>query len=247
MGFERVQSGKAKRMLVGSTSDSGPYIWGGFEALRILPHQYNDNPEEASRPFSEDACGFVPSSGAGAMVLEDYDSALERGANIYAEVLGGHVNSGGQRQGGTMTAPNSLAVQKCISEAVKNAGISSKDVDTINAHLTATKMDSTEIKNWTKALHRKGTDFPYINSMKGLIGHGLAACGSLELVTSILQLKHGFVFGNRNATPIQPEILELVDASKIPLTTLQYQPKVLAKASFGFGDVNACVILSQIT
>ncbi len=106
LGFERIQSGKAKRMLVGSTSDSGPYIWGGFEALRILPHRYNDRPEEASRPFSAEASGFVPSSGSGAMVLEDYESAMKRGANIYAKVLGGHVNSGGQRQGGTMTAPN---------------------------------------------------------------------------------------------------------------------------------------------
>jgi 3-oxoacyl-(acyl-carrier-protein) synthase len=245
MGFERIQSGKAKRMLVGSTSDSGPYIWGGFEALRILPHQYNDKPEEASRPFSEQASGFVPSSGAGAMVLEEYESAKKRGANIYAEVLGGHVNSGGQRQGGTMTAPNSLAVQKCISEAVRNAGISSEDVDAINAHLTATKMDSTEIKNWAKALNRKGSDFPYINSLKGLIGHGLAACGSLELVASILQLKHGFVFGNLNASPVHSDILETVDASKIPMATIKYQPNILAKASFGFGDVNACVVLKR--
>lgn len=245
MGFDRIQSGKAKRMLVGSTSDSGPYIWGGFEALRILPHQYNDRPEESSRPFSGEASGFVPSSGSGAMVLEEYETAIKRGANIYAEVLGGQVNSGGQRGGGTMTAPNSTAVIKCISEAIANAKVSSDDVDAINAHLTATKMDSTEITNWTKALNRRGTDFPYINSLKGLIGHGLAACGSLELVASILQLKDGFVFGNKNATPIQSQILDSIDETKIPLETIRFQPNILAKASFGFGDVNACVVLKR--
>ena len=79
-----------------------------------------------------------------------------------------------------------------------------------------------------------------------MIGHGLAASGSMELVASILQLKHGFVFGNRNATPIQSEILELVDDTKIPLKTITYQAEILAKASFGFGDVNACAILSRL-
>lgn len=245
MGYERIKTGQAKRMLVGSTSDSGPYIWGGFEALRILPHQYNDKPEQASRPFSEYASGFVPSSGAGALVLEDYEMARARKAPIYAEVISGHINSGGQRQGGSMTAPNSKAVIKCIEAAVNSANIVSTEIDTINAHLTATKMDATEIENWTIALNRTGSDFPYINSLKGMIGHGLAACGSLELVASVLQFSKGFVFGNRNAKPIHPDILNLINKEKIPLETIDYQPKILAKASFGFGDVNACVILKR--
>lgn len=245
MGYHRIKTGRAKRMLVGSTSDSGPYIWGGFEALRILPHLYNDKPEEASRPFSKDASGFVPSSGAGALVIEDYETALERQAPIYAEIIGGHVNSGGQRQGGSMTAPNSKAVIKCIQSAIEDAEITSKDIDAINAHLTATKMDSTEIENWTLALERKGRDFPYINSLKGMIGHGLAACGSLELVASVLQISKGFMFGNLNAEPIHPKISNLIEKDKIPLKSIDYQPEVLAKASFGFGDVNACVVLKK--
>jgi 3-oxoacyl-(acyl-carrier-protein) synthase len=245
LGFEHIQSGKAKTMLVGSCSDSGPYIWGGFDALRILPYQYNDNPEEASRPFAEDAAGFVPSSGAGAIVIEDYEHAKKRDAKIYAEILGGEINSGGQRQGGSMTAPNSEAVVRCISNAVKNSGVNAKDIDAINAHLTATKMDATEIENWTKALKRKGKAFPYINSLKGMIGHGLAACGSIELVASVLQLSEGFVFQNKNASPPHPNIRSLIAEDKIPIETIDYQPKILAKASFGFGDVNACVVLKK--
>ena len=87
-----------------------------------------------------------------ALVLESLESALERKANIYAEVLGGNINSGGQRSGGTLTAPNSQAVQKCIMDAMKDANTTSKEIDAINGHLTATIKDPLEIENWTKAL-----------------------------------------------------------------------------------------------
>jgi len=119
MGFERIQNGKAKRMLVGSCSDHGPYVWGGFDAMRVMTYKHNNNPENGSRPISASASGFVPGSGAGALVLETLESALKRNATIYAEVLGGEVNSGGQRQGGTLTAPNAEAVQRCITKAIK--------------------------------------------------------------------------------------------------------------------------------
>ncbi len=242
MAYDRIASGKAKRILTGSCSDSGPYIWGGFDAMRILPRQYNDNPTAASRPMSATAAGFVPGSGAGALVLESLESAMARGARIYAEVLGGAVNSGGQRGEGSMTAPNSEAVQRCIIEAIHNCNIQKKDIDCINGHLTATTKDPIEILNWSKALGVSGIDFPYINSFKGLIGHCLAAAGSIECVAALLQFKEGKFFGNANCTDIHPEITKIVDASKIPRKTMQYRSKILAKASFGFGDVNACVI-----
>ncbi|PRX54817.1 beta-ketoacyl-[acyl-carrier-protein] synthase family protein [Flagellimonas meridianipacifica] len=245
MGYEHIKSGKAKRMLVGSCSDSGPYIWGGFDAMRILPRNYNDNPESASRPMSASATGFVPGSGAGALVLESLESALERNASIYAEVLGGEVNSGGQRGGGSMTAPNSIAVQHCISKAIQNADVSANDIDVINGHLTATTKDPVEITNWTKALKRDGKNFPYINSFKGMFGHCLAAAGSIECVGTILQLKHQQVFGNVNCDDIHPEIAKVIDESRIPRKTFQHKSKIIAKASFGFGDVNACVIFRQ--
>ena len=245
MAYERIKSGQAERMLSGSCSDSGPYIWGGFDALRILPRNFNEDPGAASRPMSASASGFVPGSGAGAMILESLDSARRRKATIYAEVLGGAVNSGGQRGGGSMTAPNSESVVRCIRQALKNAGVEASAVDTINGHLTATSRDAVEIENWSKALGVSGADFPYVNSFKGIIGHCLAAAGSIECVASILQIRKGQVFGNRNCEDLHPEIRALVDPRKIPLKTILYQPKVLAKASFGFGDVNACVIFGQ--
>jgi len=246
MAYDRIQSGQAKRILAGSTGDSGPYIWAGFDALRVCSSKYNDNPEAGSRPMSATASGFVPGSGAGALVIEDLESALERGAAIYAEILGGNVNSGGQRGNGSMTAPNSTAVQRCITDAILNAGITSKEIDAINGHLTATTKDSLEIENWTKALDRKGNDFPYINSLKSMTGHCLSAAGSIESVAAVLQLHEGFIFGNKNAEDLHPEIAALIDPSKIPLKTIDFKPAVIAKASFGFGDVNACIILKKI-
>lgn len=245
MAAERIRLGKAKRVLAGSCSDSGPYIWGGFDAMRILPYSYNDNPESGSRPMSSSAAGFVPGSGAGALVLEDLESALERGAKIYAEVLGGHVNSGGQREGGSMTAPNSEGVKRCIKNALFEAGVKAEELTAINGHLTATAMDVTEVKNWSEALEVKGSDFPYINSLKSLTGHCLSAAGSVECVASVLQISEGFVFGNINSEDLHPDIQTIASREKIPEKTLFKEVELVAKASFGFGDVNAVAIFSK--
>ncbi|MEM6515184.1 MAG: beta-ketoacyl-[acyl-carrier-protein] synthase family protein [Bacteroidota bacterium] len=245
MGYERIKNGHAKRMLVGSCSDDGPYIWGGFDAMRVMTFKHNEAPEKGSRPMSATASGFVPGSGAGAFVLESLQSARERGAKIYAEVLGGNVNSGGQRNGGTMTAPNALAVQRCISEALKNANISSKDIDAINGHLTATSKDALEIENWTSALDLRDSDFPYINSFKGMVGHCLAAAGSIECVATVLQFEEQMVFPNINCEDVHPEILKLIPENKIAKKTIATELNIIAKASFGFGDVNACVIFKK--
>lgn len=195
--------------------------------------------------MSATAGGFVPGSGAGALLLEDLESALSRGVKIYAELLGGQVNSGGQRGMGSMTAPNSDAVQRCIIDALKNAGISAMDIDAINGHLTATAKDALEIENWTKALERNGKNFPYINSLKGLIGHCLSAAGSIESVATVLQLYEGFLFGNSNCNDLHPDIAALIDPLKVPLKTTYLRPNIVAKASFGFGDVNACLIFKK--
>jgi 3-oxoacyl-(acyl-carrier-protein) synthase len=245
MGYERIKSGQAKRMLVGSCSDDGPYIWGGFDAMRVMTYKYNNTPKLGSRPLSATASGFVPGSGAGALVLESLESALERGATIYAEVLGGNINSGGQRNGGTMTAPNVEAVQRCIKEAISNSGIKATDIDVINGHLTATIKDPVEIKNWSEALGRKGLNFPYINSLKSMVGHCLSASGAIESVAAILELREGFIFPSINTADVHEDVKAIIDTSKIPQKTIYKDVNIIAKASFGFGDVNGCVIFKK--
>lgn len=245
LGAERIKNGKATRMLVGSCSDHGPYLWSGFDAMRVLTYKHNDSPEIGSRPMSANASGFVPGSGAGALVLEELDSALQRGARIYAEVLGGHVNSGGQRQGGTMTAPNSEAVQRCIRQALRDSEIEAAEIDVINGHLTATAKDPTEIRNWKEALGRTRSNFPYINSLKSMTGHGLAASGSLECVSSVLEIYHDFVFPSINCEDLHPEIEQEIDPIRVPQSIVETRVNLVAKASFGFGDVNACVLFKK--
>lgn len=247
MAYDRISQGKAEIMLTGSCSDSGPYVWGGFDAMRILPRGYNDNPTEASRPMSASASGFIPGSGAGALVLESLESAQQRGARIYGEVLGGEINSGGQLGEGSMTAPNSKAVQRCIKNAIVNSGITAGEIDVVNGHLTATGKDVLELKNWSEALGRRGKDFPYINSFKGSIGHCLAAAGSIECVAALLQFKEGVVFKNTNCNDLHPDIASMIDAQRIPINTNRHTPHIIAKASFGFGDVNACAIFKAFT
>lgn len=195
--------------------------------------------------MSATASGFVPGSGSGAFVLEDLETALARNARIYCEVLGGNVNSGGQRGLGTMTAPNPVAVQKCIVDALLNAEIKPNEIDTINGHLTATSKDGLEIQNWSEALNLKGTDFPEINSLKSMIGHCLSASGSIESVAAILQLQHNFIFPNINCEDLNPEITAIIDESKIPQQLIERELNIVAKASFGFGDVNGCVIFKK--
>jgi 3-oxoacyl-[acyl-carrier-protein] synthase-1 len=245
MAYERIAAGLATVMLAGATSDSGPYIWGGFDAMKVCTFRHNDNPEAGSRPMSASASGFVPGSGAGALVLESLQSAQARGAKIYAEVLGGHVNAGGQRGKGTMTAPNPVAVQRCIQMALKSAKVSAEQLDTINGHLTATSMDALEIQNWSIALGRSGKDFPYINSLKGMVGHCLSAAGSIECIAALLQMQEDLLFPNVNCEDLNPEILKIIDKERIPQQALRHKINILVKASFGFGDVNACVVFRK--
>lgn len=245
LGAERIQVGKAERMLVGSCNSSGPYIWAGFDSMRVLTRRFNEQPEAASRPLSAQARGFVPGSGAGALVLESLESAKARGARIYAEVIGGFINAGGHRQGGSMTAPNLQGIERCIQGALLDAEIEAGDIDAISGHLTATMGDPGEIRAWMNALGRSGKDFPKINALKSMIGHCLSAAGSIESVAVVQQLYHGFLHPSLNAEDLHPEIAEMIPADRIPLQMEQMNLNVMAKASFGFGDVNSVVIFKK--
>ncbi len=245
MGYEYIKHGMAKRMLVGSSEYVDQYVFGAFDSMRVLSRKYNDQPEKASRPMSLTAGGFVPGSGAGALILEDLDYALARNAKIYAEILGGRTNSGGQKGGGTMTAPGAAGVVRCIKEALTDANIDAGEIDLVSGHLTATIADKLEIQNWVEALGRKGQQFPMVNSLKSMVGHSLSAAGSIETVAAILQIEHGFVHPNVNIEDPNPEIIDMVSENNLPSKMVQRDIKTVAKANFGFGDVNACLILSK--
>jgi len=240
----RIRAGLAKRMLAGGSEGASPHIWAGFDSMRVIARKYNDQPERGSRPMSASANGFVPGSGGAVLVLEELETALQRNARIYAEVLGGAVNCGGQRNGGTMTAPNPEGVKRCVQNAIADAGITADAIDAINGHLTATYADQVELKNWSYALQRGPDNFPYINSTKSMIGHCLGAAGAIESVATILQLHEGFLHPSINCEDIHPVLADFSD--RIPREAIECPNlTIIAKACFGFGDVNSCLIFKK--
>lgn len=245
MAMRHLRSGAADIMLAGGCDAEGPHVWGGFDAMRVLNPKHNDRPEEASRPMAADASGFVPGSGGGALVLETLESALTRNATIYAEVLGGALNSGGQRQGGSMTAPNPNGVRQCITAAIADAEIDEGAIDLIAGHLTSTMGDVLEIKNWEAALNRRGKEFPVVNALKSMTGHCLSAAGAIESVAAIWQLHKQFVHPSLNTQSIHPDILATLAADRVPQESHDRSLNIVAKSSFGFGDVNSCLIFQK--
>jgi 3-oxoacyl-(acyl-carrier-protein) synthase len=243
MGYERIKAGLANRMLCGGCDGYNQYSWAGFDSMRVLCRDSNDDPPRASRPMSAEASGFVPGAGAGALVIEDLETAQKRGARIYAEILGSGLNSGGQRMGGSMTKPNVEGVRRCMRMALDSSGIAPKDIDLIAGHLTSTLGDVLEVENWHEVLQLEGTDFPYINSTKSMIGHCLGGAGAIELVVALLEMQHGFVHPSLNTEALHPNIEAIVGRAKIPLQTVNTEVNIVAKSSFGFGDVNSCLVL----
>jgi 3-oxoacyl-(acyl-carrier-protein) synthase len=236
----------AERMLCGGSEGASHYSWAGFDAMRVLSRRFNDQPERASRPMSASAGGFVPAAGAGILHLESLDSATQRGARIYAELVGTALNCGGHRGGGSMTAPNPLGVRRCIRAALADAGLEPHQIDAISGHLTATGADPNEVAAWADALDRTPDRLPPITSTKSMIGHALGAAGAIESVASIQMLLGSHVHPSINCEDVHPGI-EAYSGS-IP-HVLRPMPELttIVKASFGFGDVNACVVFRKWT
>jgi len=243
---QHIRNGYAKVMLAGACDSHGPYIWGGFDSLRVLARHSNNLPEKASAPLSSNAAGFVPGAGAGALILEDWEHAVARNATIYAEYLDGAINSGGQRQGGTMTAPNPEAVFTCMKTALLRSAVDPGDIDLISGHLTSTMGDANEVRQWFRLLNESNSPFPKIQALKSQFGHCLAAAGAIESVACIAQLFHQFYAPSINAFPLHKDIAELISESAVCTHNTDGSPKLIARSSFGFGDVNAVMFLRAV-
>jgi len=159
-------------------------------------------------------------------------------------VIGTAVNCGGHRGGGSMTAPNPESVQRCIRAALADAETPPEAVDAINGHLTATGADPGEVRSWAAALERTPETLPPITSTKSMIGHALGAAGAIESVASLLMLSGGFVHPSVNCEDLHPEIEPY--AGSVPHALREIPDlRVVIKAGFGFGDVNACVVFRK--
>ena len=238
-----IREGRIARVLAGSAESCSVYQWAPLDAMRVTMRKSNDRPQAASRPLSASAGGLVPSGGAGILMLETLESAKSRGARIHAELLGGHINSGGQRNGGSITASNPEGISRCVREGLEVAKTKASEIDYINGHLTGTGADAKEIRCLAAALGRSLQDMPWVNATKSLIGHGIGAAGSMETVAAVLQLSQGFLHPSINCEDFHPEIAEL--APRVPQSSISAPYRVALKTSFGFGDVNSCTVFRR--
>ena len=213
---------------------------GGFNAMHALSTR-NESPETASRPFDASRDGFVLGEGAGALILEEYEHAVARGAQIYCEVMGGGMTSDAHHM--TAPHPEGIGVVRVMENCLKDAGMTPDQVDAINTHGTSTPLgDVAELKAISKVF---GSHAPNINinSTKSMTGHLLGAAGAIEAIASILAMKHSLVPPTINHTEADPNI----DPS-LNLTLNKAQARevnVAMSNTFGFGGHNACVLFKK--
>ena len=214
---------------------------GGFNAMHALSTR-NESPETASRPFDASRDGFVLGEGAGALILEEYEHAVARGAQIYCEVVGGGMTSDAYHM--TAPHPEGIGVVRVMENCLKDAGMTPDQVDAINTHGTSTPLgDVAELKAISKVFGAHASKIN-INSTKSMTGHLLGAAGAIEAIASILAMKHSLVPPTINHTEADPNI----DPS-LNLTLNKAQPrevKVAMSNTFGFGGHNACVLFKKL-
>jgi len=211
----------------------------GFAACRALSTSFNDTPTSASRPYDRDRDGFVMGEGAGALVLEEYEHAKRRGARIYAELIG--YGMSGDAYHITAPSPDGEGAFRCMSAAIKRAGISPGDIDYINAHGTSTMADGIELAAVERVVGNAGAKIS-MSSTKSSIGHLLGAAGAVEAIFSILAIRD----------QIAPPTINLDNpAVETPIDLVPHQPrkreiKVALSNSFGFGGTNASLVMRAV-
>jgi 3-oxoacyl-[acyl-carrier-protein] synthase II len=214
---------------------------GGFNAMHALSTR-NDSPETASRPFDATRDGFVLGEGAGALILEEYDHAIKRGAKIYAELVGGGMSSDAYHM--TAPHPDGIGVERVMKNCLDDAGMKPEQIDTINTHGTATPLgDVAELKAIRNVFGDHTKDIN-INSTKSMTGHLLGAAGAIEAIASILAMNNNLVPPTINHTTVDENInpsfnLTLNNAQKREIN-------VCMSNTFGFGGHNACVLFKQL-
>jgi len=231
--YQHIKMGMAKIGIAGGVDQPHWSHAMQFDAMGALSTQHNEEPEKASRAYDKDRDGFVISGGAGIIILEEWEHAKARGANILGEVVG----FGASSDGDNMVAPSGEGAERAIKLALKDAG--DIKIDYINTHGTSTpRGDVTEL---TAIEHVFGDDVPYISSTKSLSGHALGAAGVHETIFSLIMLNEGFICASANAENIEEEIQHL------PIVRQRLDQKIntVLSNSFGFGGTNACLVVKS--
>ena len=232
-GMEQIQLGKQDIVIVGGGEAEHWGMTSLFDAMGALSTKYNDQPESASRAYDRDRDGFVIAGGAGTLILEEKNHALDRGANIYAQLTGYAATSDGE----DMVSPSGEGGERCMKIAWEMCG--NKKIDYINAHGTSTPAgDITEL-DAIKAIF--GDNMPLISSTKSLSGHSLGAAGVHEAIYGLIMMKEGFLTGSANIENLD------VGAESFPIITENISTEIerFLSNSFGFGGTNATLIFEK--
>jgi 3-oxoacyl-[acyl-carrier-protein] synthase II len=236
-----VAFGDAEVMVAGGSESSVNRIGiAGFCACRALSTGFNDTPQKASRPYDKDRDGFVMGEGAGVVVLESYDHAKARGAHMYAEIVG--YGMSGDAHHITSPSEDGDGAFRCMTAALKRAGLSASDLDYINAHGTSTPLgDDIELKAVERLL---GNTAPTLtmSSTKSSIGHLLGAAGAVEAIFSILAIRDQIAPGTLNLD--NPSVMTDIDLA--PHSPRKRNIEVALSNSFGFGGTNASLIFRAV-
>ena len=240
--FNYIRLGQADAMVTGGSEAAVTIAgMGGFNAMHALSTR-NDDPTTASRPMDKDRDGFVLGEGSGALVLEEYEHAVARGAKIYCEIGGGGMSADAHHI--TAPHPEGLGAKNVMLNCLRDAGLTPQDVDGVNMHGTSTPLgDIAESKAILEVFGEHAYNLN-VNSTKSMTGHLLGAAGAIEAIASILSIKHGIV---------PPTINHFTDDenidSKINFTFNKAQKrdmKVVMSNTFGFGGHNACVLVKKL-
>lgn len=224
----------------GAESLLSSLMFTGFEAMRIFPRSYNDEPHRASRPFDADREGFVPGQGAGIFVLETLEDARARGAKIYAEVLGYGISNDAYNM--VAPDPSGEGAALAITRALEHSGVSVEDVDYINAHGTATPLGDVAETNAIKiAFGERAYDIP-ISATKSMIGHMLGATGAVEAIACVKSIETGILHPTVNLDTPDPEC----DLDYVPNKAREHEVQVAISNSMGIGGQNACLVLGAV-
>ncbi|MFP4588138.1 MAG: beta-ketoacyl-[acyl-carrier-protein] synthase family protein [Desulfohalobiaceae bacterium] len=231
-GYEMVKYGMQDAMICGAADEYDTTTVAVFDNLLACSTAYNDQPHLTPRPFDAARDGLVVAEGAGALLLEEYESAKARGAEIIAEVLGFSCNN----NGGDLILPSMQGITQVLVQGLQDAGIAPEAVDFVSAHATGTKMgDALE----AKAIENIYGDFPAVSGLKGYTGHTMSACGVIETIFTLYMMQEGFLAPTLHLEEIDPECAGINHVRQVQ----QARIKTAAIQNFAFGGVNTNLVI----
>ena len=235
--FKLVQNGVVDAMITGGVEAVVTQTCiAGFNAMKALSTR-NDEPEKASRPFDRDRDGFVVGEGSGMLIIEALEHALDRGADIYAEIVGFGMSGDGHHL--TAPPPDGDGAVRCMQAAIDDAGVSYQDIDYINAHGTSTPLNDLYETRAIKTVFQEKAYLIPISSTKSMTGHLLGGAGGIEAVFTALSLHHGIIPPTTNYDNADNEC----DLDYVPNVARKQKIKYALTNSFGFGGTNGCLLL----